>query len=110
MTTGTVSAIEQTALTTAEQLLPVLLQAVAAGSTATTPMGVLIAMVAEIVPPLIQSFGATSSQIQQLMTALVVQINAGQQVIDQAAAARGIPVESVASAPIMPAATNTPAA
>ena len=93
MTTGTMGTIEQTALTTAEQLLPVLLQAITAGAAATTPMGVVIAMVAEIVPPLIQSFGANSSQIQQLMSALVVQINAGQHVIDQAAAARGIPVQ-----------------
>lgn len=97
MTTGTVQAIEQAALTTAEQLLPVLIQGITAGAAATTPAGVLIAMVAEIVPPLIQSFGANSSQINELMSALVVQINAGQKVIDQAAAARGIPVESVAA-------------
>jgi hypothetical protein len=92
MTTETI--IEQAALTTAEQMLPVLLQAVAAGAIATTPEGAVIAMVAEIVPPLIQSFGATSGQIQQLMSALVANINAAQKGIDQAAAARGIPVET----------------
>ena len=108
MSNGTVTTIEQTALSTAEQLLPVLLQAITSGAAATTPMGVLIAMVAEIVPPLIQSFGATSSQIQQLMTALVTQINAGQQVIDQSAAARGIPVESSAAPTQAPATVAVP--
>ena len=107
MSTSTLGTIEQTALTTAEQLLPVLLQAITAGAAATTPMGVLIAMVAEIVPPLIQSFGANSSQIQQLMSALVVQINAGQQVIDQAAAARGIPVQSAAATTVNGATTSS---
>ena len=98
MTTGTVGTIEQVALTTAEQLLPALLSALTAGAAAGAPGPALIAMAAEVIPPLIQSFGATSSQIGQLMSVLVVQINAGQQVIDQAAAARGIPVESSAPA------------
>ncbi len=99
MTTGTLGAIEQAGLTTAEQLLPVLISALEAGATAGAPGAALIAMAAEVIPPLIQSFGATSSQIGQLMSVLVVQINAGQQVIDHAAASRGIPVESVSSAP-----------
>ena len=103
--TSTATAIEQTALTTAEQMLPVLIQAVASGAAATTPEAAVIAMVAEIVPPLIQSFGATSGQIQQLMSALVVNINAGQKAIDQAAEARGIPVETAAqSEPAAPVA------
>lgn len=83
---------EQAALSVAEQMLPVLLQAIAAGAATTTPEAAIIAMVAEIVPPLINSFGANSAQIQQLMQALVKEINAGQAVIDKDAAARGIAV------------------
>ncbi len=93
MTTGTA---EQAVLATAEQLLPVLISALTAGANAGAPGVALIAMAAEVIPPLIQSFGANSSQIRQLMSVLVVQVNAGQQVIDQAAEARGIPVESTA--------------
>ena len=92
--TTSTETVGQAVLTTAEQLLPVLLQALTAGAATSTPMAAVIAMAAQIIPPLIQSFGATSSQIEQLMTVLVTQIQAGQQVIDQAAAARGIPVES----------------
>ena len=96
--TSTATTIEQAALTTAEQLLPVLVAALQAGATAGAPGPALIAMAAEVIPPLIQSFGANSSQINELMSALVVQINAGQKVIDQAAAARGIPAEPSAPA------------
>jgi hypothetical protein len=92
---GATSSVGQTILITAETLLPVLVQALLAGSAATTPAGTLIALVAEVLPPLIQSFGATSSQIQELMTALVTSINKNQALIDAAAAARGIPVQTV---------------
>ena len=83
-------AIAQSAMTTAEQLLPVLLAGLSAGATAATPQAALIAMVAEIIPPLIQSFGANSGQIAQLLTSLAGQIKVGQAAIDAAAAARGI--------------------
>lgn len=83
-------AVAQSAVTTAEQLLPVLLAGLSAGSAAATPQGAMIAMVAEILPPLIQSFGANSGQIAQLLTALSAQIKVGQAAIDAAAAARGI--------------------
>ena len=83
-------AVASTALTTAEQLLPVVLAGISSGATAATPQGAIIAMVAEILPPLIQSFGANSGQIAQLLTALSAQIKTGQAAIDAAAAARGI--------------------
>ncbi len=106
MTTETTTqAIEHAALSTAEQMLPVLLAGIASGMQAGTPQAAVIAMIAEVVPPLIQSFGATSSQIQSLMTALAINIEANQQVINAAAAARGIPVvapvaQDVTAAPV----------
>ena len=84
---------ETAVLNTAEAMLPALLAAISSGMAASTPEAAVIAMVAEVLPPLIQSFGATSSQVQQLMSALAVQIKANQNVIDQAAEARGIPVQ-----------------
>lgn len=89
---------ETAVLNTAEAMLPALLAAITSGMAATTPEAAVIAMVAEVLPPLIQSLGANSAQIQQLMSALAVQIKANQNVIDQAAEARGIPVEPSAPA------------
>ncbi len=90
-------AIEQTTLTTAEQLLPVLLAAISSGAAATTPQGAVIAMVAQVIPPLLQSFSANSSQVEQLMTALVTQINANQATFDATAKARGLDIPSLAT-------------
>ncbi len=92
-----VQTIEQTALTTAEQLLPVLLAAIASGAQAATPQAAVIAMVAQVIPPLLQSFSANSSQIEQLMTALVTQINANQSAFDATAQTRGLDVPALAS-------------
>lgn len=90
---STVSVVASAALTTAEQLLPVIIAALEAGAGAGAPQAVLIAQVAAVIPPLIQSFGANSDQIQSLMGALVTQIQASQKTIDAAAASRGIPVQ-----------------
>lgn len=92
-----VQAIEQTALTTAEQLLPVLLAAISSGAAATTPQAAVIAMIAQVIPPLLQSFSANSTQIEQLMTALVTQINANQAIFDATAKARGLDIPALAS-------------
>ena len=82
--------VEQVALTTAEQLLPVLIQAISAGAQASTPQLAVIAMVAQVIPPLLQSFSANSAQIQQLMTALVTEITASQAGFDAIAKQRGL--------------------
>lgn len=89
-TESTANIVGETALTTAEQLLPVLIEAIAAGQKTATPQETIIAMAAAVIPPLVSSFGASSKQIAQLLTALVPQIEAGQAAIDAAAAARGI--------------------
>lgn len=82
--------VAQTALATAESMMPMLLAAISAGTTAGAPQAALIAMAAQVIPPLIQSFGANSSQIQQLMNALIPEIKADQQTYDAIAKERGL--------------------
>ena len=99
-------AVAQTALSTAEAMMPMLLAAISAGQTAAAPQAALIAMAAQVIPPLIQSFGATSAQVQQLMNALVPEIKADQMQYDAIAKARGL----VGEVPTAPAAEPVPAA
>lgn len=91
--------VAATSLQTAQQLLPLVIEGLAAGSQAATPYGVLIAMAAKILPPLVESFGADNVQVQQLVAALVPQIKAGQVAIDAAAAARGVTDPTAPPAP-----------
>lgn len=79
-----------TVLTTAEQLMPVLLAAISAGVKTTTPYGAVIAMIAEVMPPLIASFGANSSQISALQNALISEVLASQSAYDDIAKQRGL--------------------
>ncbi len=105
-------AVAQTALSTAEAMMPMLLAAISAGQAAAAPQATLIAMAAQVIPPLIQSFGATSAQVQQLMNALVPEIKADQMQYDAIAKARGLVGEAPAGAPVaepVPAAPATPA-
>lgn len=92
----TTSSLEATALSVAEQLTPILVAGLNAAAAAGAPQAALLAMAAEVIPPMIQSFGATSGQIAQIMAPLIQNIKVGQAGIDQAAQARGIPVETPA--------------
>lgn len=83
-------AVESSALTTAQQLMPILLAGLSAGASAATPQGAMIAMAAEIIPELVKSFGANSGEIKQMLSTLAGQITISQSAIDAAATARGI--------------------
>ncbi len=103
--TTTLQTVGQTALATAETLMPVLLAAISAGKLAGAPQDALIAMAAQVIPALITSFGANSSQIGQLMAAIVTEVKADQAIYDAIAAQRGL-----LGAPVSLAAAPAPAA
>ncbi len=86
------NAVGNAALTTAEQLLPLVIDAISAGSAATNVQDSMIAMVATMLPTLIQSFGMQSSQLQRLLSVTYAKIQENQAAMDAVAAARGIVV------------------
>ena len=89
-TPSTATLVEQTALATAQQLLPVILAGVAAGTAASSPQVATIAALAPILVQLIQAGGAGASELTQIITAMTANIRTTQAEIDAAAAARGV--------------------
>ena len=91
-TPSTATLVEQTALTTIQQLLPVILAGVAAGTAASSPQAATIAALAPILVQLIQAGGAGAGELTQIITAMTTGIQTTQAQIDAAAAARGVTV------------------
>lgn len=87
---STMQVVGQTTLQVAEQMLPVILTMLQSGGAAGAPEVALIEMAAQAIPPLVQSFGANSSQISQLLRVLQSQIRQQQASIDEIAKARGL--------------------
>ncbi len=90
--------IEQTALTTAQQLLPVILAGVAAGASAASPQAATVAALAPILVQLIQTGGAGASELGQIISAMMTGIQTSSAQLDAIAAARGVvdPLKPVA--------------
>jgi len=90
---------EQTAIATAQQLLPVILAGVSAGASASSPAAATIAALAPVIVQLIQMRGAGAAELAQIMSAMTSSIQLGQAQIDAAAAARGVadPTQAIAS-------------
>jgi len=81
---------EQTAIATAQQLLPVILAGVSAGASASSPAAATIAALAPVIVQLIQMRGAGASELAQIMAAMTSGVQTAQAQIDAAAAARGV--------------------
>ena len=103
-TTDTVTLAEQTAVATAQQLLPVILAGVSAGASAASPAAATIAALAPVIVQLIQMRGAGASELAQIMSAMTSGVSTAQAQIDAAAAARGVSDPTAAPAPTTPAA------
>lgn len=97
-TTDQISLAEQTAIATAQQLLPVILAGVTAGAAAASPGAATIAALAPVIVQLIQMRGAGASELASIMSAMTAGVQAAQGQIDAAAAARGVtdPMQPVA--------------
>lgn len=84
--------IANTALSTAQALLPVVLAGIAAGQAASSPQAATIAALAPVIVSLIQSGAAGTPELTQYMTALAGSIQTETTQIEAAAAARGVTV------------------
>lgn len=84
------NAVEKTALTTAEQLLPVILDGVQAGVGASNPYTATIAAIAPIIVELIKMRQAGASELAQVMAAMTSSVASTQAQIEDAAKARGV--------------------
>jgi len=89
-TTDQSTLAEQTAIATAQQLLPVILAGVSAGAAASNPAAATIAALAPVIVQLIQMRGAGASELAQIMQAMTAGVSGAQAQIDAAAAARGV--------------------
>lgn len=87
---STLSLAEQTAIATAQQLLPVILAGVSAGASAASPAAATIAALAPVIVQLIQMRGAGASELASIMAAMTSGVQTAQGQIDAAAAARGV--------------------
>ena len=87
---STVSLVEQTAIATAQQLIPVILAGMSAGASAVNPAAATAAALAPVIVQLIQMRGAGASELAQILSAMMAGVQANQAQIDAAAAARGI--------------------
>ncbi len=89
-TNDQISLAEQTAIATAQQLLPVILAGVSAGASAASPAAATIAALAPVIVQLIQMRGAGASELASIMSAMTSGVQTAQGQIDAAAAARGV--------------------
>jgi len=90
MNQSTLSAVEQTALTTAEQLLPAILAGVQAGVGASNPWVATAEAIAPIIVKLIQMQQAGAPELAQIMAAITSGVASAQSQIEEAAKARGV--------------------
>jgi len=93
-TTDQITLVEQTAIATAQQLLPVILAGVSAGASASNPAAATIAALAPVIVQLIQMRGAGAAELAQIMQAMTTSISSSQAQIDAAAAARNVTLPS----------------
>ena len=87
---STVSLVEQTAIATAQQLIPVILAGMSAGASAANPAAATAAALAPVIVQLIQMRGAGASELAQILSAMMAGVQANQAQIDAAAAAQGV--------------------
>jgi hypothetical protein len=87
---STLNTVEQTALTTAEQLLPVILAGVQAGVGASNPWVATAEAIAPIIVKLIQMNQAGAPELAQIMAAITSGVANSQAQIEAAAKARGV--------------------
>ena len=87
---STLSTVEQTALTTAEQLLPVILAGVQAGVGASNPYVATIEAIAPVIVKLIQMQQAGAPELAQIMAGLTSGVATAQTQIEAAAKVRGV--------------------
>ena len=90
MNQETLTAVEQTALTTAEQLLPVILAGVQAGVGASNPWVATAEAIAPIIVKLIQMQQAGAPELAQIMAAITSGVASAQAQIESAAKDRGV--------------------
>lgn len=87
---STATLVEQTAIATAQQLIPVILAGMSAGASAANPAAATAAAVAPVIVQLIQMRGAGASELAQILSAMMGGVQANQAQIDAAAAAKGV--------------------
>ena len=87
---STVSLVEQTAIATAQQLIPVILAGMSAGASAANPAAATAAALAPVIVQLIQMRGAGASELAQILSAMMAGVQANQAQIDADAAAQGV--------------------
>ncbi|MBD3814560.1 MAG: hypothetical protein IE917_20590, partial [Betaproteobacteria bacterium] len=78
MNQSTLNTVEQTALTTAEQLLPVILAGVQAGVGASNPYVATIEAIAPVIVKLIQMQQAGAPELAQIMAAITSGVTSAQ--------------------------------
>ncbi len=87
---STATLVEQTAIATAQQLIPVILAGMTAGASAANPAAATAAALAPVIVQLIQMRGAGSNELAQILSAMIAGVQTNQAQIDAAAAAKGI--------------------
>lgn len=87
---STISLAEQTAVATAQQLLPVILAGMSAGAAAASPAAATAEALAPVIVQLIQMRGAGAPELSQILTAMMTGVKTNQAQIDAAAAAAGV--------------------
>lgn len=87
---STLSLAEQTAIATAQQLMPVILAGLSAGTASASPAAATIAALAPVIVQLIQMRGAGASELATILTAMTTGVQTSQAQIDAAAIARGV--------------------
>ena len=90
MSQSTLNTVEQTALTTAEQLMPVILAGVQAGVGASNPWVATAEAIAPIIVKLIQMQQAGAPELAQIMAAITSGVTDAQAKIESEAKARGV--------------------
>lgn len=91
------STIEQTALTTAEQLLPVIMAGVQAGVGASNPWVATAEALAPVIVKLIQMNQAGAPELAQIMAAITSGVANAQTQIEAEAKARGVTAPGAAA-------------
>lgn len=94
-TQSTLTTVEQTALTTAQQLLPVILAGVQAGVGASNPWVATVEALAPVIVKLIQMQQAGAPELAQIIAAMTNAIQNDQAKIEAAATASGINIPTV---------------
>lgn len=87
---STITLAEQTAIATAQQLMPVILAGMSAGASAASPAAATAAALAPVIVQLIQMRGAGASELSQILESMMTGVQANQAQIDAAAAAKGV--------------------